>query len=132
MAEVNSNSQCKNYRIFKKDLKFEKYLTILPPINRLNLCRLRCSNSRIPTVNGRYRNIDFSERICMLCNQGKLGDEYHYFFECPFFSRDRINLLKPYYYRNHNTLKMEELFNTSNKKMLSNLGRFSAKILSKF
>ena len=115
ISNVNNNSQCKVYRIFKRDLKFEKYLTTLPLKCRLDLCRLRCSNSRIPTVSGRYRDIDFCDRICTLCNQSKLGDEYHYLFECPSFSRERSKFLRPYYYRNHNTLKMEELFNTGNK-----------------
>lgn len=132
ISDVNNNSQCKNYRIFKQDLKLEKYLTTFPLKYRLHLCRLRCSNSKIPTVSGRYHDIDLCDRICTLYNQSKLGDELHYLFECPPFSRERSKFLRPYYYRNHNTLKMSNLFNTGNKKILLNLSYFSTKIISKF
>ena len=95
LSDVNNNSQCKVYRIFKRELKLEKYLTTLPLKCRLDLCRFRCSNSRIPTVCGRYHDIDFCDRICTLCHKSKLGDEYHYLFECPIFSEERSKFLKP-------------------------------------
>lgn len=62
-TEVHNNTQCKNYRIFKTDLKFEKYLTTLSFPNRLNLCKFRCSNSKIPSVTGGYQDILFDERF---------------------------------------------------------------------
>lgn len=58
-----------------------------------------------------------------------LGDEYHYFFDCSLFSSERINFPKHYYYMYHNTLNMEELFNTNNNNVCESFTLFSAKIL---
>ena len=131
-VEVDSNTQCKIYRIFKMNLTFEKYLVKLPFRNRLSLCRLRCNNSKIPTVTGRYRNIVFHDRLCTLCDQEKLGDEFHYFFECKAFSQERKKYIPPYFRKNPNTLKMEDLFQTSNGKTLLKISLFCGEILRRF
>ena len=49
-TEVNFKSSCTNYRIFKTDLEFEEYLTILNQRDRIRFCRFRCNNSKIPIV----------------------------------------------------------------------------------
>ena len=131
-TEVNNNGQCKVYRIFKKNLKFENYLINLPLYIRLHFCRIRCSNSKIPSISGRYQNTVFHERICTLCDQEKLGDEFHYFFECPTFSQVRNNYIAPYFCRNPNTLKMEKLFQSKSKKTLRNVSLFCGEILKRF
>ena len=84
-GEVQENSQCVIYRIFKENLEFEPYLTQLSDNDRINLCKFRCSSHRLPCVTGRYANIPRSERICNLCNLNVMGDEFHFVFQCPFF-----------------------------------------------
>lgn len=131
-AEVNSHAQCKVYRIFKTTLTFENYLINFPLRNRLNFCRIRCSNSKIPVVTGRYDSIVFHERFCTLCNEEKIGDEFYYFFECLSFSQSRKKYIAPYFYRNPNTLKMQNLFQSKSKKTPLNISLFCGEILSRF
>ena len=48
------------------------------------LCRC---NTHLPIEKGRWLGIPRHERVCRLCNAIQLGDEFHYLFSCPFFSR---------------------------------------------
>ena len=128
LSEVNANNQCLNYRIFKKKLEFENYLKILDMRARINLCKLRCANIKIPTVTGRFENIAFHERVCTLCTRESIGDEFHYLFECDVFTTVRNLYIKPYFRRNPNTLKMEQLFQTKSKKKLLKLSLFCEKL----
>lgn len=58
-------------------------------INRLNLLEQRLKDLKtkstditILRVIGRYEGLNTNQRICNLCNDNHLGDEYHIFFEC--------------------------------------------------
>ena len=128
VSEVNTNNQCLNYRIFKKKLELEKYLKILDMRARINLCKLRCANIKIPTVMGRFENIAVHERICTLCTRECIGDEFHYLFECNAFTNVRKLYIKPYFRKNPSTLKMEQLFQTRSEDKLMKLSLFCDKL----
>ncbi len=72
------------YIEFKKELKFDKYLVCLLKQNRIELCKCRTNNSKLPIVVGRYQRniIPRHQRYCNICNENKMGDEYHLLFEC--------------------------------------------------
>ena len=125
-------SSCLNYRLFKFDHKFENYLNILDPFNRISFSRYRCGNSKIPVVLGRYTNKSIDECLCQLCNNTDIGDEYHYIMICKFFETDRRNLIPHYYWRNPNTTMFELLFSTENRNILIRLSKFISLILAKF
>ena len=103
--EVQNNSQCINYRIVKDNLDFESYLRKLNCNDRINLCKFRCGNHHLPCVAGRYVNIPRSERKCNLCDLNAIGDEFHYLFECTYFSDDRAKYISRYYVIRPNILK---------------------------
>ena len=114
-------SSCLNYRLFKIEHKFEHYLDILDPFNRISFTRYRCGNSKIPVVLGRHINSPIDECICHLCNSTDIGDEYHYIMKCKFFETDRRNLIPVYYLRSPNTTMFELLFSTENRTNLNQL-----------
>ena len=130
-SEVQENSHCINYKIFKKSFKFEEYLTKLNQSEQISLCKFRCRDNRLPVVTGRYRGIDYAERFCELCNDHDIGDEFHYLFKCPIFASERKQYLKPYFRIRPNTIKLEQLFNTKNVKQLSNLAKLCKLIMNK-
>ena len=71
-------------------------------------------------------------RLCTLCSVGLIGDEFHYMFQCEYFSEERkVSIPKKYIIR-PNTLKMNELLNTTNMKVLFKLAKFVKVILQKF
>jgi hypothetical protein len=95
------------------------------------LSMFRCGNHRLPIATGRYQGIDKEDRLCPLCSNHQIGDEFHYLFECPSMTDERHMYLKPYFHRTPNTLKMEQLLNCDNRD-LSNLAKFCKIIMKKF
>ncbi len=89
--------------------------------------KFRTLNHKLPIQKGRILGIDRNDRLCGKCNTGDLGDEYHYIFQCPFFSEDRKQFLKPYYNKHPNSIKYKQLFSTSNKNTLLKLIHFIKK-----
>ena len=87
-ASVQS-SKCVNYRIFKTEHKFEKYLLNLQFKLRKSVINYRLCNYKLPIETGRWLNIDRNLRKCTLCNTNAVGDEFHYVFEYCAFDFDR-------------------------------------------
>ena len=64
---------------------------------------------------GRWKGVPYNERLCTFCNND-VGDEYHMMLVCSYFKEDRVKYVRPYYYRNPNTLKFQQLMTSNNKK----------------
>ena len=61
--DVNNSSSCINFRLFKEELCYEKYLNILSPNLRITFTRFRCRNySKLPVVSGSYMSIPLDQR----------------------------------------------------------------------
>ncbi len=75
LTEIQNSSACDSYNIYKTTLKLEPYLTTLKPKHTIPMCKFRANNHRLPIVTGRYKNVDRSERHCILCTIDELGDE---------------------------------------------------------
>ena len=89
--DINSSSKGQIYRIFKTNFGFESYIKNLHPKQRKLLMKMRTSNHHLPVETGRWCGTPLNERVCLLCNNGKIGDEYHYILECTAFSEIRKN-----------------------------------------
>ena len=131
-GRLNESNQCINYRIFKTSLNLERYLLRLTPTLRFALAKFRCGNHRLPVNTGRYTGIERKDRICQLCSLNKMGDEFHYLFECTTLCKERNLFIKPYYRNRPNVLKMDDLFNSVNYKEMKRLAQFCIKIMSLF
>lgn len=81
-SDINNSSKGITYRIFKTMFVCEKYLNTLSRKFRNILVKFRTSNHRLPIEVGRWNNLQRHERICNLCNNNQIGDEYHYLLEC--------------------------------------------------
>jgi len=69
----------------KQNITREKYLDFVRiPEQRIALSKIRLSNHKLPIERGRFSNpkIPRNERICNLCPQIKVGDEFHLICEC--------------------------------------------------
>ena len=119
--------KCINYRIIKVTHGFEKYLIELPIDLRRALCNFRCTNHKLPIEKGRFWGVDRDDRICDLCDNGNLGDEFHYLFECSFFWSER----KPNkFIVNPNSIKYFDLFNSDDQNIIFRLAKFCKIVLS--
>ena len=130
-SEVQNNSCCTNYRIFKTELTFENYLIKLTFSDRIALCRFRSGNIKLPSNVGRFNN-NSVDITCKVCNLNVTGDEYHYIFVCNAFDTQRDNLLSFNFTSNHRSSKMSDLFNSKDTLTLLKLAKFTKIISCKF
>ena len=122
-ATVYYSSKCVLYRVFKKSLIFEKYLTMSPFTRRI-ICKFRTTNHRLPIEIGRYANLPRHTRLCDKCELGYVGDEFHFLFECPELHDLRTELLPRLCHNNPNMLKLGSLMTCVNIFMLNKLAKF--------
>ena len=130
--DVNKNGHCVNYRIFKTSLHIENYLIALNQQDRISLCKFRCGNNKLPINTGRYQCVARHERVCTLCKNHQLGDEFHYLLECPSMADERKKYLAPHFSSRPNIHKMQALMDTQKYSEISNLAKFCRCIMKKF
>ena len=92
--------------------------------------KFRTTNHHLPVETGRWFNVPYNERLCELCNEAKIGDEYHYLLECSSLSNIRKNYLQRRYCTRPNIIKFNEIMSTCNIKKLKKLCIFISKIYS--
>ena len=91
------------------------------------MTKLRVSSDRLSIESGRWSKPNptpptLSERNCLFCNL--LEDKYHFVLKCNLYNT-LIKLYIPKYYRvRPNMLKMYELINAGNSKVLKHLSIF--------
>ena len=82
LIEIQNMPSCDLYVQFKTTFKFERYLTQLPRFSRAAFCRFRLNNTRLPIVLGRFTKTPRNLRLCTLCTNEELGNEFHFLFKC--------------------------------------------------
>ena len=111
LAISRTSSSSNNFRLVKTTFERSAYLHTIPDNMSKTLFAFRTRNHRLPVEVGRWISMPLNERKCQHCND--LGDEFHYLLKCELFSDDRRKYIKPYYYKNPNILKYNEIMNTS-------------------
>ena len=96
LQNLDSNSQCTIYKLFKHNHCLENYLTLLDAHHRITISNFRMRVHQLPITNARfYEDKDIAAKIdtkCKLCDTNSTGDEIHYLFYCPFFHNERSEL----------------------------------------
>ena len=130
-SNINDMSKCLNYRIFKTEFGFEKYLVSLPKKDRLSLIRFRCRNNKLPIELGSHFNVPRETRFCTKCEENILGDEFHVLLECSFFKKERKQFLPDINVSKPSVILMYNILNSKGDS-LNKLGKFISIILSNF
>lgn len=123
-SDIFNSNKCLNYRIYKHELKLEKYLLCLKPNDRKLLSRFRCRNFKMPIEVGCHRNIERNLRVCTLCEQNHIGDEFHYLFECNYFIEERRKYLVRNSHRHPSSITFDLLMNCKDVTFLHNLAKY--------
>jgi hypothetical protein len=131
-AIITDSSKCLVYRLFKKEFGFEKYLDILPGNLCKILCKYRTTNHMLPIEKGRHLHIDRNQRTCHKCVRQSLGDEFHYLFECRFFTESRKKFIDNHFTSHPNIFTLDKLMNSNNYHTLLRLALFCKTIMSNF
>ena len=125
----DTSSSNLNYRLFKTKFCLEKYLVTLPPKFRKPLLQMRTRNHHLPIETGRWNQIARDERLCHICN-AEISDEYYYIMICKNLADLRVSYISRYFHMHPNTLKFEQLMNTTNQKALKKITTFIKIIFS--
>ena len=136
-SQVNGMSSCITYKSLKPHFKQEKYLDLPNRSDRINLCKFRCRNTKIPVVIGGFSNRNtpstpYENRLCEICDMNVIGDEYHYILICPTFQEQRNKYLSEFYIRNPNPDKFTLLFQNDSISVLSKLAKLCFEVIKRF
>ena len=66
----------------KKELKVEPFLGVYHRGGIPELVKMRGGTNRLRIEQGRYTKEKLEERICLLCNNGRVEDEKHFMLDC--------------------------------------------------
>jgi hypothetical protein len=88
-ASIANANALSLYRHFKCSFEFEPYLNNLPRKFKTALCRLRLAahTLRIETVRYTQNRTDRSLRVCEVCKNGVVEDEFHFVIVFPAYQR---------------------------------------------
>ena len=81
------------YSLFKLSHGKEMYTEILPEHLKKALFQFRIGTYILPVNNRKQLDVSRSERICRICDEGVIGDEIHFLFECPKLEDLRIKYM---------------------------------------
>lgn len=131
---LSANAICTNYIIFKGVFELEPYLTKLTKNSRILLTRFRTCSNRLPVNVGRYTGVTREERMCTLCNDNVIGDEFHVLLKCSNAELVRWrDMYIPSFYTHRPTIfKFAELLQNKNVGVLTNLAMFIKLMMGKF
>ena len=132
--DVNNNNVCFNYRMYKKDFKFESYLINLDNPMKDYMMKFRFSNHKLPIHSQRFIGIEREERVCEFCDTGEIGDEFHYLFKCKDVRivSERNKFLSNYFFHRPNAIKYNITMNVQSPAKQLKLARFIGFILKLF
>ena len=128
---INSETQnpkLRTYKNFKKELKFEPYLSLPSFKQRKAIAQFRSGTHWLKIETGRYEGLSRTHRICIKC--GVVEDEIHNLLDCNRFTSQRKELLElaGQAISNFVSLNKLEKFNailsSPDTKLLHSLGKF--------
>ena len=94
LNNVNNKPKLHIYAQFKNQYNTAKYCNLnLKRSQRSLIAKLCLGILPIRVETGRYNNTIRKERICLICNNGNIEDEYHVMFYCEIYKASRSTLL---------------------------------------
>ena len=77
------DTKLRTYKLVKKHYNCEMCITKINNFKlRQSLAKLRLFDHFLPIETDRKLNITSMNRFCTICNQNKIGDEFHFILEC--------------------------------------------------
>ena len=122
---VTSSSKLNTYVKFKQCFVYERYLDVLNIRKfRFIYASFRSSSHDLEIERGRYNNIERSLRLCRLCEDNCIEDEYHVLLCCDIYSDLRVLYLPYKYFTNPTQHKFAILMATQNEKLIKSVATY--------
>ena len=97
---------------------------VLPEYLKYSLFDFRTGSQKLSVNRRSTLSIPRQERICTKCRKRILGDEFHFLFECNGIEKLRISIIPKQYITRCSCLKMSQLSNTSDRKLLIKVTKY--------
>ena len=89
--EIRNVSKLRTYCLFKENFETEPYVYKIHDRRKRSLIsQFRCGILPLKVETGRFSQIPLEFRLCTFCSLDKIEDEFHFFFDCNFYSDFRI------------------------------------------
>ena len=122
---INNNAKLECYVNIKHDFVYESYLDVLDIRKfRFSYVNFRTSCHNLEIERGRYTNIQRNERVCKLCDQNVIEDEYHLLCCCTFYTELRCIYLPRKYYVSPSKNKFNIIMSSRNADTIRNLATY--------
>ena len=111
LKKCEQGRKLRTYKNFKTVTGFEQYLDILKHQKQRKLfTKFRLSSHDREIEKGRYgtQSLPADERICKLCNEGKVEDEFQFLIQYPFYSEEMASLLEHMHTNFENTRSLND------------------------
>ena len=119
-SSIENNSRCMLYKHLKPVYSMENYLKCNYHRDfRQYLTKLRLSSHTFLVERGRWvkPKINYHERLCTLCDENDIEDEYHILMKCKYFVNLREKYISKKYYKRPNMYKFQKLMNTTKREL---------------
>ena len=87
-------NKLRTYAIFKRIFHCEPYTKLSDKESRRWLAKFRCSDHSLRIETGRRQGLKPEERICLMCDNMTVEDEFHFLISCPKYDQLRHKLVK--------------------------------------
>lgn len=123
---INNSTSLISYNYFKSKFEFECYLDAVPTDLRIYISKHRLSSHPLRIEVGRYGRdrVERRNRLCLICNNNDIEDEYHFLFVCEKYSMLRKRFINEKWYKNCSMYKFVMFLQTEDRNELIKLGRF--------
>ena len=121
-SRISEDETFSTYKIYKDIHEFENYIDILPDYLKYSLFDFRTGSQKL-SVN-RRSNVSIPRQERTKCIKIILGDEFHFLFEFNGIEKLRISIIPKKYRTRCSTLKMSQLLNTNDRKLLIKVAKF--------
>ena len=92
-TSVLSKPKLRTYRNYKTKMRTEDYLiNITNRATRSLLAKFRCGILQLRIETGRFINEKLEDRVCQMCKNDNIEDEYHFLCICPLYDNFRKTL----------------------------------------
>ena len=120
---VGHRPKLRNYTKYKQDIHTEDYVrSNISRSQRSYLAQIRMGILPLNVETGRYLRKPLNERLCLLCTEREIEDEYNFLCSCPSYKTERDKICN--YIPNFKNLSPDDQFVL--------LMRFDSKLLAKY
>lgn len=125
-ASVERSPILYEYRHFKSEFTYERYLNALPIEFRCIVTKFRIVGHSLRVHTGRYGrpNIPRNERFCLYCGSQDVEDVYHFICICPCYTNLRKSFLDRVYYTRPSVFKYNQLMSSQDENILFKLAKY--------